>query len=143
MKFEMSFFIRGIRMLLVFFVIAIMDSGCKTSINPAPPPSGITIVSPKTGDIFKTTDTVKIIRTCNYDDFSSGTYTDCSLDSGKTWDVIKAQIGKSGIVTDTLLWYPSAVYPTQILAGPGVTIRVRDYNKQFISKTGYFFFTIQ
>jgi hypothetical protein len=143
MKFEMSFFIRGLSVLPVLFVIVIMDFGCNTPNSPAPLPSGITIVSPKTGDIFKVTDTVKIIRTCNYDDFASGTYTDCSLDSGKTWDAIKAQIGKSGIVTDTLLWYPSAVYPAHILAGPGVIIRVRDYNKQFISKTGYFFFTIQ
>jgi hypothetical protein len=128
---------------ILFTGIFYFGTGCNSSNNPAPPPSGITVISPKAGDVFKTTDTVNIIRTCNYDDFSSGTYTDCSLDSGKTWDVIKAVVRKSGIVTDTLLWYPSDVYPAQILAGPGIIIKVRDYNNQFVSKTGYFFFSPQ
>lgn len=130
----------------LFYLVSCMvfsGAGCNSPSSPPPPPSGITIVAPKGGEVFKTTDTVKIIRVCNYEDFVSGTYTDCSLDSGKTWDVIRALVRKSGIVRDTLLWTPFDVYPDSILAGKGIQVRVRDYNNKFVVKSGYFFFTIQ
>lgn len=123
--------------------IVFWGSGCNSPNNPPLPPSGITIVAPKGGEVFKTTDTVKIIRTCNYADFSSGTYTECSLDSSKTWDAIKALPPKTGIATDTLPWFPSEVYPDSLLIGKGILVRVRDYGNKFIAKSGYFFFTIQ
>jgi hypothetical protein len=105
------------------------------------PIKGIKIVSPKGGETFKITDTIKIIRTCNYDDIVSGLYTESSIDSGKTWQSIKATVRKSQIVTDTLLWYPLDMYLEEELLNKGLMVRVRDYNNEFIVKSGYFFLT--
>jgi hypothetical protein len=131
----------GIIILTISYILLV--GSCNSPTNPPPPASGITIVAPKGGEVFKTTDTVKIIRTCNYNDFVSGTNTDCSLDSQKSWDPVMAVVRKNGIITDTIKWFPADVYPDSSLINRGIMIRVQDYNKAIIAKSGYFFFTMQ
>jgi hypothetical protein len=120
-------------------LLPILNTGCSTEEDAPAPAAVIQILSPKAGDTFKLSETIKIVTKTDYTKFTSGITINYSIDSAKTWQLIQSKVRKEGVQTDTLVWTPSVDSP-DITVGPGVMLQVYDYAKKYPTKTGYFFF---
>ena len=124
---------------IVACVFSAIGLGCMSD-NPAPAPT-IRIIAPVAQQHYQMADTVTVIAECDYSKFASGINVDFSVDSSKTWNLIQSRVRKEGVQKDTLKWVPSIDHPGMVAAGPGVLVQVYDYNKKFVAKSGFFFFT--
>ncbi|MDB5105915.1 MAG: hypothetical protein JWP91_3604 [Fibrobacteres bacterium] len=130
--------LKRLSILACLALLPLLTARCTTEDKAAAEPV-IQILSPKTGDSFKLGDTVKIITKSDYTRFTSGITINYSIDSAKSWQLIKSKVRKEGIQMDTLSWIQSEDSP-DITAGPGVMLQVYDYTKKFPAKTGFFTF---
>ena len=122
-------------------LIAAFGLRCTTdSPSPAPTPA-IRVLQPALGKTYRLSDTVRIVAECDYGQFASGINVDFSADSAKTWEFIQSRPRKEGVAKDTLEWVPSVDHPGMLAAGPGVLVRVYDYDQKFVERSGFFSFS--
>lgn len=118
---------------------AIACIGCNSTETPAEDPV-ITIISP-IGGSFKISAPMRIIVKCDYSKFSSGLNYQLSMDSSKTFVLMKANVRKEGVALDTLDWDPVNDTPGSVPAGKPLLFRVIDYNKKHFAISAYFTLT--
>jgi hypothetical protein len=117
--------------------------GCDTTDSEAREPvdTTIQIVSPNAAASFKMSEGLTMIVKCDYSKFTSGLNYQASIDSAKTWLLIKSLPRKEGIALDTLVWDPLFDPPGEIPLGKPVLIRIIDYDKAYFTISKYFTFT--
>lgn len=113
--------------------------GCNST-DPAAPAPVITIISP-IGGTFKMAEPMRIIVRSDYSKFTSGLNYQLSVDSSKTWVLMKANVRKEGVALDTLDWDPVNDTPGSVPAGKPLLIRVIDYGKKQFAISAYFTLT--
>lgn len=121
------------------FAAAIACVGCNSTETPAADPV-ITIISP-IGGTFKMAQPMRIIVRSDYTKFTSGLNYQLSMDSSKTWVLMKANVRKDGVALDTLDWDPVNDTPGSVPAGKALLFRVIDYNKKHFAISAYFTLT--
>ncbi len=120
--------------------------GCNSTNSEPPikqlPAETIQILSPAANASFtlNSTDTVRIIASADFSQFSSGLNFQFSIDSAKTWNLILSKVRKAGIEKDTVKWVPNDEIPGFIAPGQGVKLRVIDYGKKFFDISDFIYF---